>query len=227
MIGTSSNEGELMEVDILLLDEKNNIDCKLSDSLSSFASKILRSLLKSQLLQYLLSSLGSMTTDSHTAITNSTTCFLDVLRFAGVINSTFSDHEQSVRPIMVDLQVDRLSGDEQSNEIDGPQTRHPHPVAAQHNCCNGRGGNYYLGDDIPGVHVSPANALMDKVKRDVSQSYGNLVEGSGRFVPNRNVIYLREKLITFLALISTQWKESSPNLRNQTGDGPLTRRRNG
>ena len=45
---------------------KSNIDCKLSDSLSSFASKILRSLLKSQLLllQYLLSSLGSMTTAS-------------------------------------------------------------------------------------------------------------------------------------------------------------------
>ncbi|CAF2062204.1 unnamed protein product [Brassica oleracea] len=51
--------------------------------------------------------------------------------------------------------------------------------------------------------------------------------GSKRFVPNRNVIYLREKLITFLALISTQWKESSPNLHNQTGDGPLTQRRNG
>ena len=44
---------------------KSNMDCKLSDSLSSFASKIIRSLLKSQLLlQYLLSSLGSMTTDS-------------------------------------------------------------------------------------------------------------------------------------------------------------------
>ncbi|CAN6937427.1 unnamed protein product [Brassica oleracea] len=68
---------------------------------------------------------------------------------------------------------------------------------------------------------------MDAVKRDVSQSYGNLAEGSGRFVPNRNVIYLREKLITFLALISTQWKESSQNLHNQIGDGPLTWRRNG
>ncbi|CAF1829508.1 unnamed protein product [Brassica oleracea var. botrytis] len=68
---------------------------------------------------------------------------------------------------------------------------------------------------------------MDAVKRDVSQSYGNLVDGSGRFVPNRNVIYLREKLITFMELTSIQWKESSPNLHNQTGDGPLTRRRNG
>ncbi|KAF2565683.1 hypothetical protein F2Q68_00024904 [Brassica cretica] len=220
MIGTSSNEGELMEVDILLLDEKNNIDCKLSDSLSSFASKILRSLLKSQLPQYLLSSLGSMTTDSHTALTNSTTCFLDVLRFVGVINSTFSDHEQSARPIMVDSLILLISI---STRGIGPVSH----IFYRHHCCNGRGGNDYLGDDIPGVHVSPANALMDKVKRDVSQSYGNLVERSGRFVPNRNVIYLREKLITFLALISTQWKESSPNLHNQTGDGPLTRRRNG
>ncbi|KAL0753833.1 hypothetical protein Bca101_091501 [Brassica carinata] len=151
----SSNEGELMEVDILLLDEKStllqasiivhrlntfthlleegvaheisgfdvttyksNMDCKLSDSLSSFASKIIRSFYFP---------------------------FLD----------------------------------------------------------------------------------MDEVKRDVSQSYGNLVDGSGRFVPNRNVIYLMEKLITFMELTSTQWKESSPNLHNQTGDGPLTRRRSG
>ncbi|KAG2253322.1 hypothetical protein Bca52824_083458 [Brassica carinata] len=68
------------------------------------------------------------------ALLNTNHQFPDVLRFVGVINSTFSDHEQSARPIMVDLQVDRLSGDEQSNEIDGPQTRHPHPVAAQHNC---------------------------------------------------------------------------------------------
>ncbi|WZZ53202.1 hypothetical protein YC2023_053309 [Brassica napus] len=68
------------------------------------------------------------------ALLNTNHQFPDVLRFVGVINSTFSDHEQSARPIMVDLQVDRLSGDEQSNEIDEPQTRHPHPVAAQHNC---------------------------------------------------------------------------------------------
>ncbi|KAL0664127.1 hypothetical protein Bca4012_100964 [Brassica carinata] len=74
------------------------------------------------------------------ALLNTNHQFPDVLRFVGVINSTFSDHEQSARPIMVDLQVDSLT------------------VV----CCNGRGGNDYLGDDIPGVHVSPANALMDK-----------------------------------------------------------------
>ncbi|KAH0862938.1 hypothetical protein HID58_080149, partial [Brassica napus] len=137
---------------------KSNMDCKLSDSLSSFASKIIRSLLKSQLLlQYLLSSLGSMTTDSSLQYSILTISF----QFTVLFDSYFP----------------------------------------------------FLD--------------MDEVKRDVSQSYGNLVDGSGRFVPNRNVIYLMEKLITFMELTSTQWKESSPNLHNQTGDGPLTRRRSG
>ncbi|KAF3562360.1 hypothetical protein DY000_02013882 [Brassica cretica] len=41
---------------------------------------------------------------------------------------------------------------------------------------------------------------MDAVNRDVSPSHGNIVDGSGRFVSNRTVIDLREKLITFMEL---------------------------
>ncbi|XP_013713424.1 probable acyl-CoA dehydrogenase IBR3 isoform X2 [Brassica napus] len=38
------------------------------------------------------------------------------------------------------------------------------------------------------------------INRDVSPSHGNIVDGSGRFVSNRTVIDLREKLITFMEL---------------------------
>ncbi|CAH8359685.1 unnamed protein product [Eruca vesicaria subsp. sativa] len=41
---------------------------------------------------------------------------------------------------------------------------------------------------------------MDAVNRDVNPSYGNLVDGSRRIVPNRKVIDLREKLIMFMEL---------------------------
>jgi len=39
---------------------------------------------------------------------------------------------------------------------------------------------------------------MDAVQRDVSPSYESLVDGSGRFIPNRKVLELRQKLIKFM-----------------------------
>lgn len=39
---------------------------------------------------------------------------------------------------------------------------------------------------------------LGAVKRGMSPSYESLVDGSGRFVPNRKVLELRQKLIKFM-----------------------------
>ncbi|KAF2565677.1 hypothetical protein F2Q68_00024902 [Brassica cretica] len=111
----SSNEGELMEVDILLLDEKstllqasiivhrlNTFTHLLEEGVTHEISGFDVTTYKSNMDCKLFYDYGQLI-----AILNTNHQFPDVLRFVGVINSTFSDHEQSARPIMVDLQVDR------------------------------------------------------------------------------------------------------------------------
>lgn len=46
--------------------------------------------------------------------------------------------------------------------------------------------------------IAPSFLVWDAVQRDVSPSYESLVDGSGRFIPSKKVLELRQKLIKFM-----------------------------